>query len=57
MDSATWSPGGRLDWWSKSASSGSAGYEARTAGNDGSKLLIFVPGAAHSRDLRGWLLG
>ena len=27
------------------------GYEARTAVNDGSELLIFVPRAAHGRDL------
>jgi hypothetical protein len=36
---------------SKSVSSGSAGYEARTAGNGGSEPLIFPPRAAHSHDL------
>jgi hypothetical protein len=27
MESATWSFGGTLDWWVKSAGSGGAGYE------------------------------
>ena len=35
----------------RSVSSGSAGYEARTAVNDGSKLVIFLLRAAHSDDL------
>jgi hypothetical protein len=34
---------------SKSVSSGSPGYEARTAGNGGSGLLIFVQRAAHDQ--------
>jgi hypothetical protein len=41
-----WSRAGKLDWWVNSVSSGSAGYAVQTAGSDGSKLLIFVLGAA-----------
>ena len=41
VEAATWSAGGQLDWWVKSASSGWDGYAVQTAVNDGSKLLIF----------------
>jgi hypothetical protein len=41
VESATWSAGGTLDWWSRSASSGWGEYGAQTVVRSGSKLLIF----------------
>jgi hypothetical protein len=51
VETAIWSPGGRLDWWVKNGSNGGAACVAETAVNGGSELLIFVPPAAHDHDL------
>ena len=42
VESATWSPGGQLDWWVKGRQQWFDGYAVQTVGNGGSKLLIFV---------------
>jgi hypothetical protein len=43
VESASWSPGGQLDWWFATGKCGMAGYAVPMAGNGGSELLIFVP--------------
>jgi hypothetical protein len=50
VEMATWSKAGQLDWWVKERQD-SAGSAVATAGSAGSKLLIFVPRAAHSDEL------
>ena len=57
VQTATWSRAGQLDWFVRDRQEWWAGYAVQTAGNGGSNPLIFVPGAAHGRDLRGRLLG
>jgi hypothetical protein len=47
VEAATWSRAGQLDWWVTEGRSGLVGYAVQTAGNDGSKLLIFDLRAAH----------
>ena len=49
VETATWSPGGQLDWWVQNGGNGSAAYKARMAGSGGSKLVIFVPTASGKR--------
>jgi hypothetical protein len=51
VETATWSKAGQLDWWVKERQQWLGRDEARTAVNDGSELLIFVPRAAHGHDL------
>jgi hypothetical protein len=51
VETATWSHAGQLDWWVKERQASLAAYAVQTAVNGGSKLLIFVPPAAHSHDL------
>jgi hypothetical protein len=49
VETATWSNAGQLDWWVREQQQW--WYVRSTDGrHGGSKLLIFVPRAAHSRD-------
>jgi hypothetical protein len=51
VEMATWSTAGRLDLRSGRAPAvAGLGYEAKTAVNGGSELLIFVRRAAHGHD-------
>ena len=49
VESATWSPGGTLDWWVKERQEW-WGRVRGSAAKGESELLIFVPRAAQSHD-------
>jgi hypothetical protein len=42
VESASWAPGGTLDWWVKERQQWLGAYAVQMAVNGGSKLLIFV---------------
>jgi hypothetical protein len=47
-----WSKAGQLEWWVRNGRNGGVAYAVQTAGNGGSELLIFIPRADHSHDLK-----
>jgi len=51
METATWSKAGQLDWWVKERREWWGRVRGADGRHGGSGLLIFVPRAAHSRDL------